>query len=124
MFPHLGAAVSEVGRIRECRRLYTGSHLSTLEKSDLHRSLAPSHCFLTAHQLSASAPGFTLAAEVRIKGDTVVCVNAEGTNSSGQTVETSLIAEALMRNRSLAELDKHLSSNHQKELNDRRSTQK
>lgn len=75
----------------ECRRLYAGSHLSAPEKPDLHWFPAP-----TAHQLSGltrAAPVFMLAAEVRMKGDTVICVIAEGTQAPQQIVETCLIAE-------------------------------
>lgn len=50
---------------------------------------------LPAHQLSAptlAAPGFTLPAEGRLKGDTVICANAEGTDGPQQTVETCVMA--------------------------------
>lgn len=90
-FPHLSAAISEVGRMTEWWRLYAGSHLSAPEKPDLH-------WFPTqgAHQLSGltrAAPGNTLTAKVRMKGDTVICVITEGTQAPQQTVETCLTAE-------------------------------
>lgn len=75
----------------ECRRLYAGSHLSAPEKPDLHSFPAQA-----AHQLSGltlAAPVTKLAAKVRMKGNTVICVTAEGTQAPQQTVETCLIAE-------------------------------
>lgn len=86
----------------ECRRLYAGSHLSALEKPDLHSFPAQ-----TAHQLSGltpAAPVSTLTAKVRMKGDTAICVISEGTQAPQQTDETCLIAEGdqiRMRNNSM-----------------------
>lgn len=48
----------------------------------------------TAHQLSGltlAAPASALAAKVRMKGDTVIPVNAEGTYGTQQTLETCLV---------------------------------